>query len=133
MSVEEEKASGDNWTLLFTRRDLFQRLWRVALLHFMAQMSGATAMKYYLPALFQKLGIESQLSLLISGIESTLKIGCTIIEMIVIDRFGRIKTLIGGCIAMAFAMLVSCLGYSSVHSLMKSRSMELCHKHIPTI
>jgi hypothetical protein len=105
-SVEEYQAAGTNWKALFTQRDLFDRLWRAALLQFMAQMCGATAMKYYLPTLFAKLGIEHRLTLLISGIESTLKIGCTIIEMFIIDRFGRRATILTGCVVMTFAMLV---------------------------
>jgi hypothetical protein len=104
--VDESRASGDNWTTLFRRRSLFQRLWRAALLQFMAQMCGATAIKYYLPTLFQKLSLEYHLSLLISGVESTLKIACTIIEMLIIDRFGRRATMITGCIVMTLAMLV---------------------------
>ena len=105
-SVEEGRASGDSWMTLFTRPSLFQRLWRAALLQFMAQMCGATAIKYYLPTLFQKLSLGYHLSLLISGVESTLKIGCTIIEMLIIDRFGRRVTMISGCILMTFAMMV---------------------------
>jgi Sugar (and other) transporter len=97
----------ESWTIFFTRRDLFARLWRAALLQFMAQMCGATAIKYYLPSLFKKLGIETQLALMISGIESTLKIPCTIIEMYAIDRLGRRFTMIGGTILMSIAMLVS--------------------------
>lgn len=64
-------------------------------------------MKYYLPTLFTTLGLGHQLSLLVGGIESTLKIGCTIIEMHLIDRFGRRITLLTGCIVMSIAMLVS--------------------------
>jgi Sugar (and other) transporter len=105
-SVEAHKASGTTWISLFTQRHLFNRLWRAALLQFMAQMCGATAMKYYLPTLFTKLGLAHQLSLLAGGIESTLKIGCTILEMLVIDKFGRRPTLIIGCAVMALSMLV---------------------------
>jgi hypothetical protein len=104
--VDESRASGDTWMTLFRRRSLFERLWRAALLQFMAQMCGATAIKYYLPTLFQKLSLGYHLSLLISGVESTLKIGCTIIEMLIIDRFGRRWTMITGCIVMTLAMLV---------------------------
>lgn len=43
---------------------------------------------------------------MIGGIESTLKIGCTIIEMLIIDRAGRRTTLIIGCIVMGIALLV---------------------------
>jgi MFS family permease len=108
-NVEAEKLTSSSWTALFTQRDLFSRLWRAALLQFMAQMCGATAMKYYLPTLFAKLGLGHQLSLLVGGIESTLKIGCTIIDMQLIDRFGRRVTLITGCVVMSLAMLVICL------------------------
>jgi hypothetical protein len=115
-NVEEYKSKNTSWKALFTQRDLFDRLWRASLLQFMAQMCGATAMKYYLPTLFGKLGIEHELTLLISGVESTLKIGCTIIEMFIIDRFGRRATILLGCTAMTFAMLVgliqTCLSLS---------------------
>jgi hypothetical protein len=73
----------------------------------MAQMCGATAMKYYLPTLFKALGLGTRLSLLAGGIESTLKIGCTIIEMFVIDTLGRRFTISAGAAIMALGMLVS--------------------------
>lgn len=110
-SVEAHKASGDTWTALFTRRHLFSRLWRAALLQFMAQMCGATAMKYYLPTLFTKLGLGHHMSLMASGIESTLKILCTLLEMLAIDRVGRKATLILGSSIMSLAMLVRFLLY----------------------
>ena len=73
----------------------------------MAQMCGATAMKYYLPTLFKVLGLGTRLSLLAGGIESTAKIGCTILDMLIIDKVGRRLTLAIGAGTMAFAMLVS--------------------------
>lgn len=63
-------------------------------------------MKYYLPSIFASLGIEHRITLLIGGIESTLKIGCTIIEMLIIDRVGRRTTLVIGCVVMGVALLV---------------------------
>ena len=95
-----------SWRALFTESDLFARLWRVALLQFMAQMCGSTAMKYYLPTNFIALGLGKEMSLLASGIESSLKVGCTVIEMILIDRAGRKTTLVLGSIIMAVALLV---------------------------
>jgi hypothetical protein len=100
-------SSSFSWRVLFTDRDLLARLWRVALLQFMAQMCGATAIKYYLPMNFLALGLGKELSLLASGIESSLKVGCTIIEMLIIDRVGRRKTLLLGSAIMAIALLVS--------------------------
>jgi hypothetical protein len=106
-SISESIASGQTWRSLFTDPSLFARLWRAALLQFMAQMVGATAMKYYLPTLFKVLGLGTRLSLLAGGIESTLKIGCTVLEMLIIDKIGRRATLIGGAAVMAFAMLIN--------------------------
>ena len=91
---------------MFTDRDLFARLWRAALLQFMAQMCGATAIKYYLPTNFLALGLGKELSLLASGIESSLKVGCTIMEMLIIDKVGRRRTLLLGSVVMSVACLV---------------------------
>lgn len=66
-------------------------------------------MKYYLPTLLEKLGVSTRITLLIGGIESTLKIGMTVIDMFLIDRLGRRVTLVGGCAAMSLGMLVSSL------------------------
>ena len=68
---------------------LFARLWRAFLLQFMAQMCGATAMKYYLPTLLKSLGLEYRLALTAGAVEMTAKIGMTVVEMWIIDRFGR--------------------------------------------
>lgn len=106
-NVEAHKTAPESsWVALFTHKPLFRRMWRAALLQFMAQMCGNTAMKYYLPTIFASLGIEHRLTLMISGIESTLKIGCTIIEMMIIDRVGRRTTLVVGCMVMGIALLV---------------------------
>ena len=94
------------WHVLFTDRNLFARLWRGAVLQFMAQMCGATAIKYYLPTVFLALGLSKDLSLMAGGIESTLKIGCSIIEMLIIDKLGRRRTLLLGSAIMSLSMLV---------------------------
>ncbi len=106
-NIELHKATSiSSWRVLFTDPDLFKRLWRVALLMFMAQMCGATAMKYYLPSNFIALGLGKQMALMASGIEGSLKVGCTIIEMLIIDKAGRKTTLILGSSIMAIALLV---------------------------
>jgi Na+/melibiose symporter-like transporter len=109
-NIEFHKSfSNRSWHALLTNRNLFARLWRVALLQFMAQVCGATAIKYYLPVNFVALGLSVQFSLLASGIESSLKVGCTIIEMLIIDRAGRKNTLILGSTIMVVSLLVSWL------------------------
>ncbi|KAI2607775.1 general substrate transporter [Hypoxylon fragiforme] len=107
--VDAHRAAfpSSSWLSLFTDRSLFKRLWRASLLQFMAQMCGATAMKYYLPTLFARLGLPTRVTLMAGGIESTLKIGMTVIEMLLIDRLGRRVTLTAGCVAMGFGMLIN--------------------------
>ncbi|KAF9728735.1 MFS monosaccharide transporter [Paraphaeosphaeria minitans] len=100
-------ATKQDWTVLFADRPLFNRLWRAALLQFMAQMCGNTSMKYYLPSIFMSLGIERRLTLMIGGIESTLKIGCTVIDTWLVDRFGRRPTLVASCLVMSLALLLN--------------------------
>lgn len=100
------------WFELFTNRYLFGRLWRGALLQFMAQMCGATAIKYYLPTVFLALGLSKDMSLMAGGIESTLKIGLTIMEMLIIDKIGRRNSLLIGAVVMSVAMVVCCFSES---------------------
>jgi hypothetical protein len=107
--AQRQVATAQGWTVLFTNRPLFNRMWRASLLQFMAQMCGNTSMKYYLPSIFMSLGIERKLTLMIGGIESTLKIGCTIIDTWLVDRYGRRLTLVLSCLVMSVALLVGSL------------------------
>lgn len=99
-------TTDQRWTKLFTHRPLFRRLWRASLLQFMAQMCGNTSMKYYLPSILMSLGVERKTTLMIGGIESTLKIGCAIMDTWLVDRYGRRLTLVLSCIVMGIALLV---------------------------
>lgn len=91
---------------LFREKPLFARMWRAFLLQFLAQMCGATAMKYYLPTLLKALGVNVRLALMAGAVEMTLKIGMTVVEMWIIDRLGRKACIAGGSAVMAAAMLV---------------------------
>lgn len=64
-------------------------------------------MKYYLPTLLKALGLSKKAALMAGAVEMTLKIGMTVVEMWIIDRFGRKACLIGGSMVMGTAMLVS--------------------------
>ncbi|OLN94101.1 Sugar transporter STL1-like protein 8 [Colletotrichum chlorophyti] len=106
-NVTEYHQSSRNWLSLFTQRALFARLWRAVLLQFMAQLCGATAIKYYLVMLLSSLGLRPRQALLAGGIEMTMKIGFTVIEMFIIDRFGRRNCLAAGCLVMALSLLIN--------------------------
>ncbi|KAI9861623.1 MAG: hypothetical protein M1813_005233 [Trichoglossum hirsutum] len=95
-----------SWKELFRDPDLFARLWRAALLQFLSQMSGSTAMKYYLPTNFLALGLGRRMALLAGGIESTLKIACAVFGMTIIDRIGRRAALFVGAGVMVIALVI---------------------------
>ncbi|OAA40924.1 ascus development protein [Metarhizium rileyi] len=92
---------------LFRDASLFARLWRAFLLQFMAQMCGATAIKYYLPTLLKALGLEYRLALMAGAAEMTTKVALTVVDMWAIDKFGRKTCLTGGSSIMGVAMLVN--------------------------
>jgi MFS family permease len=92
----------------------------------MATLCGATAMKYYLPTLLKALGLETRVALMAGAVEMTLKIGFTVLEMFLIDRFGRRSCLIAGCAVMAVAMLVSMSGSRREVVLTMFRSTVRC-------
>ncbi|KAJ0168544.1 putative polyol transporter 4 [Colletotrichum tanaceti] len=105
--VNEYHLSGTNWFSLFREKPLFARLWRATLLQFMAQICGASGIKYYLPFLLSRLGLDMSVALLASAIEMTIKIFFTVLEMFIIDRFGRRNCLAAGCVVMAFSLLIN--------------------------
>lgn len=125
--VESRRRAGQtalSLTLsLFREAPLRARLWRAFLLQFMAQMCGATAMKYYLPTLLRALGMDTRLALMAGAVEMTAKIGMTVVEMWLIDRFGRRACLVGGCVVMGVAMLVGQAQLTPSH-LLASRVSE---------
>ena len=69
-------------------------------------MSGIIAIKYYLLINFTALGLSIQFALLTGGIEFTLKIGYTIIIMMMINKFRRRTNLVLGVSIMSVTLLV---------------------------
>jgi hypothetical protein len=86
---------------------LWARLWRAWALSFLQQMSGAGGIRYYLPTNFVAAGTSKNLSLLASGIDGTVQVGCTIAAMFFFDRIGRRHSLGIGAVIMAFCLMVS--------------------------
>ncbi|CAO2650024.1 Nn.00g013160.m01.CDS01 [Neocucurbitaria sp. VM-36] len=100
-------ATSQSWTVLFTHGPLFNRLWRASLLQFMAQMCGNVSLKYYLPTVLIGLGVPRKTTLLIGGVELTIKIGFTIVDTWLVDHFGRRNTLIASCLVMSIALMLN--------------------------
>lgn len=99
--------------VFFKEKVLWSRLWRAWTLAFLQQMSGAAGIRYYLPTNFIAAGTSEELSLLASGIDGTVQVGCTIGAMFFIDRIGRRHSLGVGAIIMAFCLMVCFSGASA--------------------
>jgi hypothetical protein len=93
--------------VFFTDKALWARLWRAWAISFLQQMSGAGGIRYYLPTNFRAAGTSETLSLLASGLDGTVQVGCTAVGIFLIDRIGRRHALGGGAIIMAWCLLVS--------------------------
>ncbi|KAK2001485.1 general substrate transporter [Colletotrichum falcatum] len=105
--TEEYHQSGLNWLSLLKEKALFARLWRAMLLQFMSQVCGASGIKYYLPYLLESLGLGMGVAVMAAAIEMTVKIFFTVLEMFIIDRFGRRNCLAAGCAIMAVSLLIN--------------------------
>ncbi|KAK1964323.1 general substrate transporter [Colletotrichum sublineola] len=105
--VNEYHHSGLNWLSLFKEKALFARMWRATLLQFMAQLCGASGIKYYLPYLLRSLGLGMEIAVMVTAIEMSVKIFFTVLEMFIIDRFGRRNCLVAGCAVMAVSLLIN--------------------------
>ncbi|KAL3442755.1 general substrate transporter [Aspergillus insuetus] len=93
--------------VFFTDKALWSRLWRAWAISFLQQMSGAGGIRYYLPTNFRAAGTSETLSLLASGLDGTVQVGCTAVGIFLIDRIGRRHALGGGAIIMAWCLLIN--------------------------
>lgn len=105
--------------VFFKDRALWARLWRAFALSFLQQMSGAGGIRYYLPTNFIAAGTSKSLSLLASGIDGTVQVGCTIAAIFFIDKIGRRHSLGVGAVIMAFCLMVRALSF--MIAVLKSR------------
>lgn len=123
-----KKNSITSAMVFIKEKPLWSHLWRAWALSFLQQMSGAAGIRYYLPTNFIAAGTSESLSLLASGIDGTVQVGCTIAAMFFIDKLGRRHSLGIGAIIMAFCLMVSCKLMNGIESLTNLvRSTVLCN------
>ncbi|UKZ48227.1 hypothetical protein TrVGV298_002463 [Trichoderma virens] len=83
-----------------------RRLGIGALMFIFMQMAGSNAINYYSPAIFRSIGLTgTNTGLFATGIYGVVRFVAIMISMLlVVDRFGRTKTLMAGSAVMAFSM-----------------------------
>uniref|UniRef100_A0A2P2IUU9 Uncharacterized protein MANES_01G164600 n=1 Tax=Rhizophora mucronata TaxID=61149 RepID=A0A2P2IUU9_RHIMU len=69
------------------------------------QLTGITSVVFYAPVLFQTMGFGDNASLFSAVITNTLKPVCTVIAIVLVDKFGRRALLIEGAIQMLISQV----------------------------
>ncbi|MQM19865.1 hypothetical protein Taro_052878 [Colocasia esculenta] len=113
--VEEEfqelvHASEQARQVKYPFRNLMQRRSRPQLVIAIAmqvfqQFTGINAIMFYAPVLFQTMGLGSDSSLMSSLIIGSINVGCTVVAVIVVDRFGRKPLLLEACVQMVIPQI----------------------------
>lgn len=106
ISVEHD-AAAKSYKELFTDKSSFRRLGLACAIQASIQMTGVSAIQYYSVAIYEKIGISSDDSLKYQAISSCLALVAQFICMLVIDKTGRRKPLIGGNLFNALTFIIA--------------------------
>ncbi|KAI9149107.1 MFS sugar transporter [Paramyrothecium foliicola] len=93
---EEHDHEAKSYLELFTDKSCFRRLLIACSLQASAQMTGVSAIQYYAPEIYKKIGIDEDEALRYQAISSVLALCAQFACMLLIDRLGRRWPLIGG-------------------------------------
>jgi sugar porter (SP) family MFS transporter len=93
---EEHENEAKSYRELFTDKSCFRRLFISCALQASVQMTGVSAIQYYAPAIYKKMGIPEDEALRFQAISSVLALVAQALCMLVIDRTGRRWPLICG-------------------------------------
>jgi sugar porter (SP) family MFS transporter len=93
---EEHEHEAKSYAELFTDRSSFRRLFIACALQASVQMTGVSAIQYYAPAIYAKIGIDNDEALRYQAISSVLALVAQALCMAFIDRTGRRWPLILG-------------------------------------
>lgn len=95
----EMKLEGLAWVDMFKPAVIRRTMIGIGIMFFQ-QFVGINALIYYSPTLFEQLGLEYELQLLMSGIMNLVQLVAVIPAFLVLDRVGRKPPLLFGSIGM---------------------------------
>ncbi|KAI7369249.1 hexose carrier protein [Hortaea werneckii] len=110
----EYEAGKGSWKLFFTSDKLHSRR-RVLLgagTQFMQQWGGINVVKYYLPVIFEGLGLQRRLALAFSGCNAINLLFSTVGGVFLVDRFGRKPLMFWGALAQCICFVWVATGLS---------------------
>ncbi|KAF4463918.1 sugar transport STP1 [Fusarium albosuccineum] len=95
ITIEHEHAA-KSYSELFTDKSCFRRLFLAVAIQASVQMTGVSAIQYYSVAIYAKIGIAGDETLRYQMISSVIALVAQFTCMVLIDKTGRRKPLIGG-------------------------------------
>ncbi|KAI7160059.1 hexose carrier protein [Hortaea werneckii] len=110
----EYEAGRGSWKLFFTNDSLHSRR-RVVLgagTQFMQQWGGINVVNYYLPVIFEGLGLSRRLALALSGCNAINLLFSTVGAVFLVDRFGRKPLMFWGAFAQCICFVWVATGLS---------------------
>ncbi|KAF9880365.1 hypothetical protein CkaCkLH20_02319 [Colletotrichum karsti] len=114
LAVREQSALNKNWNLwkeILTRPSWRKRLLLGCALQAFSPLSGINVINYFGPRIYELLGIGTQTSLMIIGINGALGIIYNSVGLWMLDRVGRIRPLIVSALGLAAALLVNAIQF----------------------
>ncbi|KAJ0364997.1 hypothetical protein COL26b_012259 [Colletotrichum chrysophilum] len=114
LAVREQSALNKTWNLwkeILTRPSWRKRLLLGCALQAFSPLSGINVINYFGPRIYELLGIGTQTSLMIIGINGALGIIYNSVGLWMLDRVGRVRPLIVSALGLAAALLVNAIQF----------------------
>ncbi|KAH8692579.1 general substrate transporter [Talaromyces proteolyticus] len=105
--AEEKEQTKASFNVLFTNKANFRRLLLACAMQAATQMTGISAIQYYSVTIFKQIGIDGTDTLRYQAINSVLGLLGEFLLMIVVDKIGRRKLIVGGNLAMCLTYVIS--------------------------
>ncbi|KAE8167622.1 general substrate transporter [Aspergillus tamarii] len=90
-----------------TEKSIFRRLLLACAMQAGAQMTGVSAIQYYSVTIFKQIGIDGTDTLKYQAINSIIGLVGELLLMLVVDKIGRRKLVVGGNLAMCLTYVIS--------------------------
>lgn len=109
--AEEAKKTSTSLSLLFTNKAYFILLIIAIVIAVFQQISGANAVLFYAPIIFEKVGMNVNSQLLIQILIGSVNLVFTLVAIRLVDQVGRRKLMITGAAVMSFLLVLIGLSF----------------------
>ncbi|OGM44119.1 MFS sugar transporter [Aspergillus bombycis] len=105
----EHENEAKSYLELFNSRSSFRRLFLCCALQASVQMTGVSAIQYYSVTIYEQIGIKGDETLRYQAINSVIALVAQFLCMMLIDRFGRRRSLIFGNLGNCVTFIIACI------------------------